>query len=142
MGFSAIRKGLISPVIFMIGALSSIAVFSGGMHAGVVVDRATNLGVIRGVVRDDGGSPIADATVAIFRAGTVRLLKQVRSADDGSFFAKILPGTYSVLAVAQGFNPVTIAAVEVNKADDLVYRFKLERAGSGNTLPENRPDRY
>lgn len=142
MGFSAIRKSLVRSVIFVIGAVSLIGLLSGDSHAEVVVERATNLGVIRGVVRDDGGSPIADATVAIFRAGTVRLLKQVRSANDGSFLAKILPGTYSVLAVAQGFNPVTLASVEVNKADDLVYGFKLERAGSGKTLPENRPDRY
>ena len=64
------------------------------------------LGTIKGMVRDNGGSPIADATVAIFRVGTAKLLKQVKSAADGSFFAKILPGTYTVLAVAEGFNPV------------------------------------
>jgi hypothetical protein len=141
MGFSGIKKNLIRPVIFMIGAMSSIAAFSGGLHAEVAIERATNLGVIRGVVRDDGGSPIADATVAIFRVGTKRLLKQVYSANDGSFLAKVLPGTYSVLAVAEGFNAVTVPSVEVNKADDLVYGFKLERAGSGNTLPEKRLDR-
>ena len=96
--------------------------------------------VIKGMVRTDGG-PIADATVAIFKAGTATLLKQVQSAADGSFLARITPGKYTVLAVAQGFNPVTISDVDVQRADQLTYGFKLERAGSGNTLPEKRVDR-
>ena len=100
-----------------------------------------NLAVIKGVVRDDGGTPIADATVAIFKAGTSKVLKQVRSATDGSFIARILPGTYTIFAVAQGYNPVTLADVEVNRAAQITYGFKLERAGSGNTLPEKRLDR-
>ena len=52
-----------------------------------------------------------------------------------------MPGTYTVLAVAQGFNPVTLFGVEVGRAAQLNYGFKLERAGSGNTLPEKRLDR-
>ncbi|HQX56361.1 MAG TPA: carboxypeptidase-like regulatory domain-containing protein [Pyrinomonadaceae bacterium] len=102
---------------------------------------ARDLGTIRGVVRDNGGSPIADATVAIFRLGTSKLLKQVKSTTDGSFLAKIMPGTYTVLAVAQGFNPVTLSDVQVNRTTDVVYGFRLERAGAGNTLPEKRLDR-
>ena len=101
----------------------------------------TTLGVIKGVVRGEDGSPIADATVAIFRAGTSKLLKQVSSAADGSFIAKILPGTYTVLAVAQGFNPTTLFAVEIGKAAEVTYGFKLERTGSGRTLPEQKADR-
>jgi hypothetical protein len=92
-------------------------------------------------VREEGGSPIVGATVAVFRLGTSQLLKQVRSAADGSFVAKILPGRYTVLAVAEGFNPVTLADVEVARAAELNYGFKLQRAGSGNTLPERRLDR-
>lgn len=102
---------------------------------------ANGLAVIKGVVRSDGGNPIADATVAIFRAGTSTLLKQVQSASDGSFLARINPGKYTVLAVAQGYNPVTLSEVEVLRSAQLVYGFKLERAGSGNTLPEKRLDR-
>src|SRR5687767_5114692 len=104
-------------------------------------NRPTGLAVITGYVRDEGGNPIADATVAIFRAGTSKLFKQVASASNGKFIAKIVPGRYSVLAVAQGFNPVTIPDVEVGQAAQLEYGFKLQRAGSGNTLPERRVDR-
>ncbi len=107
----------------------------------VPVRTSSNLGVIRGIVRDNGGGPIADATVALFRVGSTKLLKQVRSGSDGSFLVRIIPGKYTVLAVAEGFNPVTVNTVEVARASQLNYGFKLERAGSGNTLPEKRLDR-
>ena len=107
----------------------------------VVLNNNSPLGTIKGIVRDDGGSPIAEATVAIFRAGTSRLLKQVTSSADGSFLAKIVPGTYTVLAVAQGFNPTYMFGVEVSRAAELNYGFKLERTGNGDTLPEKRLDR-
>jgi hypothetical protein len=93
------------------------------------------------VVRDETGNPISDAYVSIFRVGTDKLLKQVRSAADGSFLTKIIPGTYTILAVAQGFNPVTLSEVSVNRSAELNYGFKLERAGGGNTLPEKKVDR-
>ena len=109
--------------------------------ASLSVEKNSNLGVIKGVVRDEAGNAIADATVSIFRVGTAKLLKQVRSASDGSFLAKILPGTYTILAVAEGFNDVTLATVEVNRSAELVYGFKLERSGGGNTLPEKKVDR-
>src|SRR5690606_4592698 len=102
---------------------------------------ASNLATIKGIVRDQTGSPIADATVAIFRLGTAKLLKQVRSGRDGSFLAKINPGKYTILAVAEGFNPVSLAEVQVNSASLANYGFRLERAGGGNTLPEKRLDR-
>jgi len=110
--------------------------------AGFVPVQAQTAGVavIKGIVRTEGG-PIADATVAIFRAGTATLLKQVQSASDGSFLARITPGKYTVLAVAQGFNPVTVSEIDVQRSAQLTYGFKLERAGSGNTLPEKRLDR-
>ena len=102
---------------------------------------AMNIGVIRGMVRDVEGSPIPDATVAIFRVGTSKLLQQVRSNKEGRYLLRIIPGTYSLLAVAQGFNPVTLPEVAIGRASQLDHGFRLERAGSGNTLPERRLDR-
>jgi hypothetical protein len=137
MGFSRIRK------IFNLFAIVLATVSAGyattSPSAGTAFQTSANFGTIKGIVRDDGGNPIADATVAIFKAS--KILKQVRSAADGSFIAKILPGTYTIFAVAQGYNPVTLADVEINSSAPLVYGFKLERAGSGNTLPEKRLDR-
>jgi hypothetical protein len=124
--------------LFVIAAVACAPAFVSAESAGV---RAGGLGVIRGIVRDQAGSGIADATVAVFKVGTSQLLKQVKSASDGSFVARILPGTYTVLAVAEGYNPVTVAAVDVSRSADIVYGFKLVRAGAGNTLPEKAIDR-
>lgn len=122
-------------------ALAATSFGASETRGAVLVVERNNLGVIKGIVRDETGNTIADATVAIFRVGTSNLLKQVHSAADGSFLAKIVPGTYTILAVAEGFNPVTLSTVEVNGSSELTYGFKLERAGSGNTLPEKRLDR-
>ena len=128
------------PVLF--SAFFAAFVFTSEIRAKfVVVEKNSNLGVIKGIVRDGAGVPISDATVAIFRTGTSNLLKQVRSTADGSFLAKIIPGTYTILAVAEGFNPITISEVEVNRSAEINYKFKLERSGGGNTLPEKRADR-
>lgn len=140
MGFTLKLRQLILPLALLV--LGTPAVSLGTMPADPDAARGrSGLGTIRGIVRDQAGGPIADATVAIFRAGTTKLLKQVTSAADGRFVARIIPGTYTVLAVAQGFNPVTIADVSVTRAADLSYGFNLERAGGGNTLPETRLDR-
>jgi hypothetical protein len=136
-----VRK-LTSLILVALTAFSAVFVSVPAAHGKVlIVEKGANLGVIKGVVRDEAGNTIADAYVSIFRVGTSTLLKQVRSASDGSFLAKIMPGTYTVLAVAQGFNAVTLSSVEVNRAAELVYGFKLERSGGGNTLPEKKVDR-
>ncbi|MFT3743490.1 MAG: carboxypeptidase-like regulatory domain-containing protein [Pyrinomonadaceae bacterium] len=124
--------------------LIAFGVVPASSSAGVVnvtVEKAGPLGVVKGFVRDDSGSPIAEAAVAIFHSGTTKLLKQVVAGRDGSFLAKVVPGTYTVLAVAQGFNPSYIFGVDVGRSTEISYGFKLERAGSGNTLPEKRLDK-
>lgn len=139
--FISPEKFIFGPLLIALTAFFASPVPAANLLAETVVKQESLSGVIKGIVRDESGNPIADATVAIFRVGTSKLLKQVTSAADGSFLAKILPGTYTVLAVAQGFNPVTLSEVEVNRSTELVYGFKLERSGSGNTLPEKRLDR-
>ena len=128
------RRTYLIPLLIVAAVTCTPILASAGEHA-------SGLGVIRGVVRDQAGSGIADATVAVFKVGTSQLLKQVKSASDGSFMARIMPGTYTVLAVAEGYNPVTVASVDVSRSADLVYGFKLVRAGAGNTLPEKIADR-
>jgi len=129
-------------ILIALTAFSAASIGASDAYGKVtVVEKTANFGVIKGIVRDEAGNTISDAYVSIFRVGTSRLLKQVRSASDGSFLAKIMPGTYTVLAVAQGFNAVTLSAIEVNRSAELIYGFKLERSGDGNTLPEKRIDR-
>jgi hypothetical protein len=131
-----IRLSFLSLAAFFVSFVS-IPVARGA----VIVENRAGLGTIKGIVRDEAGTPIANAMVAVFRVGTSQLLKQVRSAADGSFLARVAPGTYTILAVAQGFNPVTLSEVQVNRSAEITYGFKLERSGSGNTLPEKRADR-
>lgn len=138
---AAIRKTSIASLLVMSTAVPAVFASVPAELPPLTAAAAPTLGTIKGIVRDQAGGPIADASVAIFRVGTSKLLKEVRSAADGSFVARIIPGTYTVLAVAEGFNPVTLPSIEVGTASQLSYGFKLERAGGGNTLPEKRLDR-
>ena len=132
-----IRLSFISLVAFFVPFL-----VASETQAKIVIEKESGFGVIRGIVRDEMGSPISDAIVAVFQAGSSKALKQVRSAVNGSFLAKVLPGKYTVLAVAQGYNAMTVSEVQVNRSTELNYGFKLERSGDGNTLPEKRNDRF
>ncbi|MEQ1642848.1 MAG: carboxypeptidase regulatory-like domain-containing protein, partial [Pyrinomonadaceae bacterium] len=112
MGFTNKVTRIVGTVGFILTSFTALAFGSEpAATATVTIEKNSDLGIIKGVVRDEGGSPIAEASVAIFRNGTSKLLKQVTSNRDGSFLARIIPGTYSVLAVAQGFNPVTLFGV-------------------------------
>jgi hypothetical protein len=75
------------------------------------------------------------------REGAEEIVKQTRSAADGSFSARIIPGRYSVRAEAEGFNQALFASVQVKPSDQLIYRFNLEPVGAGRTAPERRADR-
>jgi hypothetical protein len=97
-------------------------------------------GTIRGLVRDENDLPVAGAIIALFRDGA-STVKQVRSATDGSFVARVAPGRYSLTAMAEGFSVVSLGNVEVERSEDIAFRFNLVRVGSGNTLPERRADR-
>jgi hypothetical protein len=141
MSFSEAPKFFLNVFLFALIIFFASFISVPETQGAVTIRNKGILGVIRGTVRDEAGNPIADAYVSFFRVGTSQLLKQVRSSENGNFLAKVLPGTYKVLAVAQGYNPVTYNSVEVNRSAELNYKFNLERAGSGNTLPEKRLDR-
>src|SRR5687767_5259792 len=134
-------KNLLKPILILLTAFAAVFIPVSETQGKIIVQNNGKLGVIKGVVRDKSGKPIARASVAVFRVGTSKLLKQVFSSSDGSFLAKILPGTYSILAVAEGFNPISYSEVEVSRSKELVYRFNLEPSGKGNTLPEKKADR-
>jgi hypothetical protein len=99
------------------------------------------LGTVTGSVRDHKGNPLAGALVQLLRDGADHISKQTRTASDGTFSARIVPGRYLLTALAEGFNATTFNAVQVNPSDELVYRFNLEPLGQGRTTPEKRNDR-
>jgi hypothetical protein len=99
------------------------------------------LATITGSVRDSKGSPLAGAVISLLKDGAHEVIKQARTGADGRFSTKVSPGRYGIRAMAEGFNEVVFTSVEVRASQELVYRFNLERAGSGKTLPELRRDR-
>lgn len=108
--------------------------------ASIPIATTDSLSTIRGVVRDERGNPIVGAVIALWRDGMASV-RQVTSGANGGFAARVLPGRYSLTAMADGFSVVSLSNVEVGRADDVAFRFNLIRTGSGNTLPEKRVDR-
>jgi hypothetical protein len=104
-------------------------------------ERRSSLGTISGTVLDSRGNPVAGALVKILRDGFNEVVKETKSAADGSFVARVTPGRYLVRALAEGFTPATFTSVQVTPATELVYRFNLQPAGEGRTAPERRADR-
>jgi hypothetical protein len=104
-------------------------------------ERRTSLGTISGAVLDSRGKPVAGALVKILRDGLNEVVKETRSAADGSFSTRVTPGRYLIRALADGFTPATFTAVQISPASELVYRFNLQPVGEGRTAPERRADR-
>ena len=141
MRFAVAPRTELRKVVAALSLLMAFLLCAGESSAAGVKSKRGPLGTIKGSVKDQAGNPIADAYVLISNAGTSKLVKQVRSSANGSFLARVLPGTYKLLAVAQGFNPTVLAQVEINRSAEFVTKFNLEKAGSGNTMPEKRTDR-
>ncbi|MGI9105554.1 MAG: carboxypeptidase regulatory-like domain-containing protein [Pyrinomonadaceae bacterium] len=128
------RVSLTMFALFVIGAASS-------PQPVAAATLSRKLGVVSGSVRDHKGNPLAGALVQLLRDGANNVSKQTRTAADGTFIARIVPGRYLLTALADGFNATTFNAVQVNPSDELIYRFNLEPVGQGRTVPEKRNDR-
>lgn len=109
-------------------------------EAKVVSERGAGVGIVKGFVRDNNGKPITGALVSIFRAGTLELFKQIKSATDGSFTTRLIPGKYTIIAAANGFDSASYSS-EVTRSSELVYKFNLQPSGFGKTVPERTIDR-
>ena len=99
------------------------------------------LATITGTVRDNKGLPLAGAVIQLIREGANQLIKQTRTAADGSFSARIPAGRYSLKAVADGFGEVLFSSVQVSPSAEIAYRFNLEPTGSGRTVVDQHKDR-
>lgn len=70
-------------------------------------------GTIRGTVMDSTGAVMPGATITITNLGT-GFARQTKSGDDGAYIMPNLPlGTYSVLAEATGFAPLTQKGINI-----------------------------
>ncbi|MCA1635028.1 MAG: carboxypeptidase-like regulatory domain-containing protein [Acidobacteria bacterium] len=103
--------------------------------------RRSSFGVISGTVLDSRGNPVAGALVKVLRDGLNEVVRETKSAADGSFSARVTPGRYLLRALAEGFTPATFSSVQISSSTELVYRFNLQPVGEGRTTPERRADR-
>ena len=129
----------ISLLLFAVAAVCSQTLPAAETHASVVQRRS--YGTVTGMVRDSRGQPLAGALITLLREGADKAVREVRSAADGTFTARVLPGRYDLRAVADGFSPASFSAVNIRASEELVYRFNLEPTGQGRTSPERRADR-
>src|SRR5947209_9665638 len=127
------------PVLF--ATLSLVCAGALQTRATTVGERRSGLGRISGTVLDSQGNPVSGALVKILRDGFNEVVKETKSATDGSFAARVTPGRYLIRALADGFTPATFTSVQVTPATELVYRLNLRPAGEGRTTPERRADR-
>jgi hypothetical protein len=126
-------------VALSVSLLALISVSAGPIQA---VSASKSLATISGIVTDNKGNPLAGALVSLWREGANKpTVKHTTTDKQGKFIAKVAPGRYEIKAIASGFSEVAFNAVDVKAAQELVYKFNLEPAGYGNTLPERRRDR-
>src|SRR5882672_2204815 len=111
------------------------------MTASTPAKGVRGLATITGTVRDNKGLPLAGAVIQLIREGANQLVRQTRTAADGTFSARIPAGRYSLKAMADGFGEVLFSSVQVSAAAEIAYRFNLEPAGSGRTLVDQHRDR-
>src|SRR4051794_9385784 len=77
----------------------------------------TNSGSITGLVKDQNGAVLANATVKVTNLGTNEV-KTVQTDADGRYEVPVLPtGRYSVEASSEGFQPQKISDINLSVGD-------------------------
>jgi hypothetical protein len=97
----------------------------------VATASAQGVGAIAGSVTDASGGVLPGATVTLTSAqGTVGGNQEVMTDERGAYqFLRLVPGTYSVKAVLQGFRPFTQAGVVVNSDQTARADLRLDVGG-------------
>ena len=102
------------------------------------VEAAPVLAFVMGTVKDEGGTPLAGALVAIFEPKMDgKVIKSTKTDAQGKFATGVAPGTYRLYAEAEGFKP-GFKHISLDAAEKLTFNFSLKRT---NTLAEKRGDR-
>src|SRR2546430_9810734 len=128
-------------VLFKFSSPLVVVAFVLALCAPAMAKTPRGLATISGTVRDNKGAPLAGALIELIREGANQIVKQTRSAADGSFSAKIPAGRYSLRAIATGFSEVLFTSVQVSPSAEIAYRFNLEPANSPRTLVNQRNDK-
>jgi len=120
----------------MLVALSPSS-FNTSTSGGLAVEASPALAFVTGTVRDEQGTPLVGATVAVLepRIGG-KEIKSARTDTQGRFLAGVVPGLWKVRAMAEGFMPKSTRLV-LNRSAKISYDFALK---SDNTLVQKRGD--
>jgi carboxypeptidase family protein len=120
----------------MLGALAPSS-FNTSSSGGLTVEASPTLAFVTGTVRDERGTPLTGATVAVLepRLGG-KEIKSARTDSQGRFMAGVLPGIWTVRAMAEGFMPKSTRLL-LNRSAKTSYDFQLK---IDNTLVQKRGD--
>src|SRR5215475_6441392 len=115
-------------------APSSFNTFTSG---GLAVEASPVLAFITGTVRDERGTPLVGATVAVLepRLGG-KEIKSARTDTQGRFLTGVSPGAWMIRAMAEGFLSKSTRLV-LSRSVKTSYDFQLK---SDNTLVQKRGD--
>ncbi len=118
-------------------ALVSVVPASLSYLAPSVVAGSPALASITGTVKDESGTPLPGAIVALFESSLIgKAVKSLKTDGQGKFTAEVMPGTYRLRAEASGFKP-QFMRVNLDAAVKFKYNFALKRE---DTLVDRRGD--
>ncbi len=103
-----------------------------------VAEAAPALAVVTGTVKDERGTPLIGATVAVLEPRPRgKELKSVKTDTQGKFSAGVSPGVYRLRAAAEGFISMISSRVIIDRPTKVNYDFALK---STDTLVQKRGD--
>jgi Carboxypeptidase regulatory-like domain/TonB dependent receptor len=121
----------------MLGALAPSS-FDNSPSGGLAVEAAPALAFFTGTVRDERGTPLAGATVAVLEPRPRgKEIKSARTDAQGRFLAGVSPGAYLLRAAAEGFKTKLTSRLILNRSSKISYDFALSK----DTLVQKRGDR-
>jgi hypothetical protein len=128
----------------LIGWVLGVFTFNPASTSGATanaVEAAPALAFVTGTVKDAGGAPLSGAVVTILEArlpqNQAKEIKSVKTDTLGRFTAGIVPGTYRLRAVAEGFFAQSLPLF-IHRTTKQTYNFELKR---DDTLVQKRGDR-
>lgn len=103
-----------------------------------VAEAAPALAIVTGTVKDERGTPLVGATVAVLDPRPRgKELKSVKTDTQGKFSAGVSPGVYRLRAAAEGFISMISSRVIIDRPTKVNYDFALK---STDTLVQKRGD--
>ncbi len=121
----------------MLGALSIAPASTIGLSPGLV-EASPSLALVTGTVKDEHGSPLLGAVVALLQPQPRgKELMSVKTDAHGKFSANIAPGIYRLRATAEGFVARLLPRINIDRPVRVIYDFQLKRT---NTLVQKRGD--